>query len=344
MTMKGPPDLPPPFQLSRMITSYWVPQAIYTAATLGIADVLAGGPKSSADVAAAVGAHPGALHRLLRALVVLELCSQTDDGAFELTPLGACLRADTRDSVRAWVLVMGGESVWRSWGRLVDCVRTGNSVPAQDGAGTFDSIAANPEAGAVFNASMVQLTRLLAPAIAAAYDFSGLRTLVDVGGGYGALLPPILKAYPDVRGIVFDLPHCRDGATRVFEKTGVASRCEFVAGNFFEDPLPRADAYLVKSVIHDWDDARSVAILRNVRASMPKDARLLVVEPIVPERAGSSWFDQMLAATDLNMLVVAGGRERTEAEFRALVEAAGLRVSRIVETPASLSVIEAVPA
>jgi hypothetical protein len=342
MATESTPDLPAPFRLSRMIMSHWVPQAIYSAAALGVADVLARGPRASADVAAAVGANPGTLHRLLRALVVLELCSQTEDGAFELTPLGACLRSDTRDSVRSWVLVMGGESVWRSWGRLVDCVRTGDSVPAQDGAGAFDSIVANPEAAAVFNTSMVQLTRHIAPAIAASYDFSTLRTLVDVGGGYGALLPPILKANPELRGIVFDLPHCREGAMRVFEKTGVADRCDFVAGNFFEDALPRADAYLVKSVIHDWDDERSVALLRNIRAAMARQARLLVAEPIVPERAGSSPFEAMLAASDLNMMVVTGGRERTEAEFRSVVEAAGLRVARIIPTPAAFSLIEAV--
>jgi len=343
MSQRTVPAIPLPFQLSRLVTSYWVPQSIHAAAVLGVADLLADGPKPSDDVARAVGAHPGAVRRLLRALVVLELCTQTDDGAFALTPLGACLRSDTRDSIRSWVLLVGGEAVWRSWGRLLACVRTGDSVPKQDGTGPFDQMAAQPETAAVFNQSMVELTRHLAPAVAASYDFSGLRTIVDVGGGYGALLPPILRAYPDMRGVVFDLPHCREGAQRLFEKTGLQDRCEFVAGSFFADPLPRADAYLVKSVLHDWDDERSVALLRSIRAAMHERARLLVVEPIVPERTGSSPFDAMLAASDLSMLVVTGGRERTEAEFRGLVEAAGLRVARVVPTPAAMSVIEALP-
>ncbi|MGH7896065.1 MAG: methyltransferase family protein, partial [Candidatus Binatia bacterium] len=184
--MQNAPEIPLPFQISRMVTSYWVPQAIHVAATLGVADVLAGGPRQSADIARTVGAHPDALHRLLRALVVLELCTQSDDGAFALTPLGACLRSDTPDSVRSWVLLVAGDMVWQSWGRLIDCVRTGDSVPKQGGVGAFDGIVANPETADVFNQSMVQLTRHLAPAIAVAYDFSGIRTIVDVGGRIGA--------------------------------------------------------------------------------------------------------------------------------------------------------------
>jgi hypothetical protein len=334
-------SLPLPFQLSRLITSYWVPQSIHAAAALGIADVLAGGAKSSADVARAVGAQPAALHRLLRALVALELCTVTSEGTFTLTPLGGCLRSDSRDSVRAWALLLGSEQHWRSWGRLVDCIRTGRSVPELEGRNTWVEPSGDPAASAVFNQAMVQLTRHIAAAVAVAYDFTGLRTLVDVGGGYGALLPPILKAHPQLRAIVFDLPRCRDGARSLAEKTGLAERCEFVGGDFFTDALPAADAYIVKSVIHDWDDERSVALLRRIREAMPPEARLLVVEPIVPEEPGSSEFDAMLAHTDLNMLVVTGGRERTEAEFRGLVERAGLRVTRLVPTPATLAIIEA---
>ncbi|HXJ33096.1 MAG TPA: methyltransferase [Candidatus Eisenbacteria bacterium] len=344
MSQQSAPAIPLPFQISRMVTSYWVPQALHVAAELGVADVLADGPKQSADVARAVGANPGALHRLLRALTVLEVCTQTDDGAFALTPLGACLRSDTPDSVRAWVMMVAGERVWASWGRLVDCVRTGDSVPKQNGVGAFDGIVADGEAGAVFNQSMAQLTRHLAPAVAAAYDFSGFRTIVDVGGGYGALLPPILKANPELRGAVFDLPHCRDGALALFRKTGIADRCEFVAGSFFEDTPPPADAYLVKSVIHDWDDERSIALLRTVRKSAHERSRLLVVEPIVPERMGSTPFHAMLASSDLNMMVVTGGRERTETEFRQVIEGAGFHVTRVVPTQATMSVIEATPA
>ena len=340
MTGQGQPPIPLPFQLSRMITSYWVPQSIHAAAELGIADALAGGPKRSEEIARAVDANPDAVHRLLRALVALELCAVGDDGAFALTPLGACLRSDTSDSVRAWALLLGSEQHWRSWGRLVDCIRTGRSVPELEGRDTWVEPSNDPGASTNFNQSMVQLTRHIAGAVAVSYDFSAFRTIVDVGGGFGALLPPILKANPELRGIVFDLPRCRDGARALAEKTGVAGRCEFVGGDFFTDSLPTADAYIIKSVIHDWDDERSVAILRTIRAAMGPEARLLVVEPILPERPESSPFDAMLAHTDLNMLVVTGGRERTEADFRTLIERAGLRTTRVLPTPATMSIIE----
>lgn len=341
-----PPEIPLPFQLSRMMSSLWIPQAIFTAAALGVADALADGPRRSDELARTVGAHPGALHRLLKGLVALELCTVTDDGGFELTPLGGCLRSGTRDSVRSWALLMGSPMCWGGWGRLVECIRSGESVPRLDGwESSFDFRETHPAEGAVFDLAMVELTRHLAAAIAAGYDFGGIRTLVDVGGGYGALLPPILKANPDLRATVFDQPPCREGALRLFEKTGVADRCAFVAGSFFETVAPAgADAYLLKSVVHDWDDARSVTILAAVRAAMGADSRLLVIEPIVPDRPGSSPYDMMIAGTDLNMLVMTGGKERTEAEFRALLDAAGLSVTRIVATPATMSVIEARPA
>ena len=344
MTQQTPAAVPLPFRLSRMVSSLWVPQAIHTAAALGLADAMAAGPRTSDDLAAAVGAHPGALQRLLRGLVALELCTTTADGRFELTDLGRCLRSDTHDSVRAWALLMG-DRVWLSWSRLLDCVRTGDSVPALEGKATpFDDMTAQPDAWAVFSESMVQLTRHLAGAIAAAYDFSGIRTIVDVGGGYGALLPPILTANPEMRGTVVDLAPCREGALRLFEKTHIAGRCEFVAQDMFESVPAGADAYIIKSVIHDWDDEKSVAILRNCRKAMREGSRLLIVEVIVPDRPGTSSLDHMIAGTDLNMLVVTGGRERTESEYRALVDAAGLTVARIVPTPAAMSVIEAVPA
>src|SRR5262245_21848740 len=332
-----------PSSLSRLMSSLWVPQAIFTAAALGIADVLAEHPTTSDHLAIAVGAHPGALHRLLKGLVALELCTTTVDGAFALTPSGAALRSGTSDSVRSWVLLMGSPMVWGAWGRLIDCVRSGESIPQLDGWETaFDFRESHPAEGAIFDRAMAEMTRRVAGGIAAGYDFTGIATLVDVGGGSGALLPPILEGCPDMRATVFDLAGSRDDALRLFTETGSAARCDFVAGSFFETVSPAAaDAYVVKSVLHDWDDARAVAILRTIRSAMARRSRLLVIEPIAPDRPGSSPHDAMIAATDLNMLIATGGRERTPAEFRTLLGTAGLHVTRVVQTPAAMSIIEA---
>lgn len=339
-----PAELPAAFRLSGMVTDLWIPQAIYVAAKLGVADVLAGGPRSSQAVAEAVDAEPRALHRLLRALAFLGVCELDAGGAFELTELGSSLRSDARDSVRPWVLLMGGARSWQAWSQLLDCIRTGKSVPSLASAEPFDLMETDPAAAEVFDASMMQMTKNLAGAIPLAYDFAGVTRLIDIGGGYGAVLPPILRAHPTVRGAVFDLPRCREGAQRLFEKTRLADRCEFIEGSFF-DAIPEGwDAYLLKSVIHDWDDAKSVEILRNCRKALAKDNRLLLVEIVVPDRPGTSRFDGMIASTDLNMLVNTGGCERTETEYRALLEAAGLRIERVVPTIAALSVIEAWPA
>ncbi len=338
-------DTPLPFQLTRLMSSLWISQAIYVAAELRIADALAEGPGRSGDLAERAGADPAALRRLLRALAALDLCAEQPDGTFSLTPLGACLRSGTPESVRSWTLLMGGPGVWQSWGRLLDSVRTGRSArqPAQ-GEGPFDSVAADPGRLEVLYRSMAELTSPLARWLAGAYDFSGVRLLVDVGGGYGALLPPILAACPGAKGVVLDLPHCRGGALRLLEEAGVTERCSFVAGSFLESVPPGGDLYVLKSVVHDWDDERCLAILRSCRAAMGEGSRLLVIEVLVPERMGSSPLDAGIAVADLNMLVLTGGRERTEAEYRGLLARSDLRLERVLPTPSALSVMEVRPA
>ncbi len=345
MSRQNAEDAPPRLMLTRLILSVWAPRSIHAAAELGIPDLLANGPRRSDELAQAAGAHPGALYRLMRALVALELCSQTEDGAFDLTPMGHCLRSDSPDSARSWALLMGGRYASRGWERLADCVRTGQPAPKLLGEkDAFEAMAADPEMAAIFYQAMLETTRQAAAALIEAYDFSGVRSLVDIGGGYGALLAAILAAYPDMRGKVFDLPHCQDGATRLLEESGVGGRAEFVAGDFFESTPAGADVYILKSVIHDWDDDRGLKIFRNCRAAMNNGSRLLVIEPIVPEHVGSSSRDGVIIGSDLNMLVMTGGRERTEAEFNALLEEAGLRVARIVTAPpTAFSVIESLP-
>jgi len=341
MSRRDAAELPLSLQLSRLIVSLWIPQAIHAAAALGVADALARGPSRSEVLAATLTVSPDALHRLLRALSVLGLCREDEDGTFTLTPLGDCLRAESPESVRNWALVMGGAMVWRGWGRLAECVRTGRSAPSLDGKGTFESMAEHPEDAAVFDRAMAELTRRVSHALLSAYDFSAVHRIVDVGGGRGELLATILTAQPQLTGVVFDLPHCQDGACQLIAASGLSNRCEFVSGDFFETVPAGADLYVLKSVVHDWDDARSHKILQVCHAAMPADARLLVVEVLMPERLGAGALDAMITFSDLNMLAMTGGRERTAAQYERLIEHAGFRVSRIVATRSAYSVIEA---
>jgi hypothetical protein len=335
-------ELPVPVKLSRLIMSTWVPQAIHTAAVLRVPDALAPGPRTSDAVAADVGAPADQVRRLLRALVVLELCTQGDDGRFALTGMGEYLRSDAPDTMRNWAVLWGRPMIWSAWGRLSDSVRTGEIAPRLlAGVGTFEWVAQDPEGAEIFNRSMQELTVRVSRAIARSYDFSGIRRVVDVGGGHGALLPAILAANQAMSGVVLDLPYCREGAEAFLREQGVADRCRFEAGDFFEAVPAGADAYLIKSVIHDWDDERSRALLARVRQAMRDDSPLLVIEVLAPERLTGSPLEGMIVGSDLNMMLMTGGKERTETEYRRLLESAGLRVTRVLATASSMSILEA---
>ncbi|WP_437599681.1 methyltransferase [Sorangium sp. So ce590] len=349
MSSGSPTNLPPAFRLNQMIMSLWVPQVVHAAAELGVADVLADGPLPSSAVAARLGTHPDATDRLLRALVTLELLAARGE-QLELTEMGRCLETSSPTARRAWSRLMGGPGVWQAWGRLTDCVRTGRmawsagDAAASSGTEHFDEMARDPAAAAIFHQAMVELTRGVAPGIVGAVDLRGARRVVDVGGGYGALLCAILEAHAGVEGVVFDLEHARGGALQLFASRGVADRASFVAGSCFDTAPPAADVYVLKSVIHDWDDARSLQILGKCREAMAGAARLLVVEapaPASPAQRGNTALDWVLTFSDINMLVNTGGRERTEAEYRALLEAAGLGVTSVRETPSFFRVFEA---
>jgi hypothetical protein len=334
-------ELPPPVQLSRLIMSVWVSQALHAAAVLKIPDALGTGTLGSADVARAVGAPPDQVHRLLRALVVLEVATETDAG-FALTPMGAYLREDAPDSMRNWAILWGRPAIWSAWGRLADAVRTGQTAPQLiAGLGTFEWVAQDPEGADIFNRSMQELTLRVSRAIAQAFDFSAFRTVVDVGGGHGALLPALLHANPGLRGLVYDLAQAEGGAQGFLRAQGVAERCAFEAGDFFERVPPGADAYLLKSVIHDWDDAKSQAILGRCREAMRGDSVLLLIEVLAPAKLTGAPFESMIVGSDLNMMLMTGGKERTEAEYRALLASAGLAVARVLPTPGAMSIVEA---
>jgi hypothetical protein len=322
-----------------MIHGYQVSQALYVAATLGIADLLAGGPRGVEELAESTGTHAPTLYRLLRLLASLGVFAE-DDGRFGLTPLAECLRSDAPGSQRAWAIMVCGPSFWSSWGELLHSVRTGETAfPKVHGMDRWEYLARHPAERATFDAAMTANTALESAAVAGGYDFSGIGVLADVGGGAGGLLATILAAHPAVRGILFDQPQVVAGAEDLLAHAGVADRCRSVGGDFFDSVPSGADAYLLKSVIHDWDDDQSVAILRTCRAAMTDQAKLLLVERIV--RPGNE--PDPAKFLDLLMLVMNGGRERTADDFERLLAAAGFRLSNIVPTGPVLSVIEGIP-
>lgn len=327
--------------LLRITNGFQVSQAIHAAATLGIADLLADGPRGADELAEAAGAHAPTLYRLLRALASVGVFVEEEDGRFGLTPLAEYLRSDAPGSLRAWAMQIGQTYLWTSWGHLLHGVRTGEpAFPEIYGTTAWEYRAAHPEEEAVFDAAMTDLAAGVVETVVESYDFSGIEVLVDVGGGEGTLLAEILANNPALRGILFDQPRVVSVARALVGRAGVADRCELVGGSFFEGVPEGADAYLLKSVIHDWDDASAGGILRRCREAMAGDGRLLVVEPII--RPGNE--PNPAKFMDLNMLVMLGGRERTAGDFDRLYAGAGFRLTRVFPTRSQFSVIEGVPA
>jgi hypothetical protein len=327
--------------LLQMSNAFRVSQAIYVAATLGIADLLEDGPRSVDDLAQATGTHAPTLYRLLRALASVGVFIEQPDGRFGSTPLAEYLRTNDPRSLRAWAMQTGQQYFWNSWGHLLHSVRTGEPAFSElYGTTAWEYRQAHPEEDAVFNAAMTALSSGVVEAIVQSYDFSKMGVLMDVGGGEGVLLAAILAANPALRGILFDQPHVVDGAKALLERAGVEDRCEVVSGSFFESVPKGADAHLLKSVVHDWDDTTTVKILRACRAAIADPGKFLVVEPII--QAGNE--PDPAKFSDLNMLVMLGGQERTADDFEKLYAEAGFRVTDIVHTGTSMSIIEGVPA
>ncbi len=328
-------------ELRHLIFGFRVTQALYVATELGVADLLASGPQSADDLATACGAHAPSLYRVLRLLASEGVFTEIADGRFALTPMAEALRHDAPGSLRASVLFNAGETMWRSWGHLVHAVRTGE--PAFDhahGVDFFEYYRRYPDEWAIFDQVMTSQTAPLTRAVACAYDFSPCRTIVDVGGGRGALALGLLEAYPHLRGIVFDQPAVAAGARQAIEAAGLTDRCEAVGGDFFAAVPEGGDTYLAKYILHDWDDERCVAILRACRRAVPEDGRLLVIELLIPPGEARSYAKSQ----DVNMLVGLTGRERTEAEYRALYAAAGFTLTKTIPAQGELHVIEGIPA
>ncbi len=330
-------------RLLEQIGASWMTQAISVAAELRLPDLLATGPRTVDSLAGQTQCDPAALHRLLRALTSLELFVEQDDGAFALASAGNLLCADTPQSVRSWA-IWCGKYHWPVWANLLGSVRAGVSArELATGRQGYAHIEDDPEGGRIFNGAMVEITRLVAAELARVVDFSAARNVVDIGGGYGELLSAILSAHPHLRGILFDLPHAMCGAAARAGQAGVSDRFELASGSFFEAIPPGADMYLLKSILHNWNDAQCGVILQQCRRAMPDGARLIVVERMMPQRLSASAHDRAVARSDLNMLVGLAGRERTMDEFASLLADAGLRVARAGAAVREFTAIEALP-
>ena len=315
-----------------MVYAFMPAQVLGVAARLRLADQLAGGRMSLAELAAATQTHEPSLRRLLRALACLEVVTEPEPGVFELAPAGRHLRADVPDSIRAAALLFTSEEMWRSWAQLEYTVRTGNIAwDHAIGMSVFEFMDRHPEQSGTFNAAMADRTRTVSPRIAAAYDFGRFERLVDLGGGDGTLMAAILSSAPNLRGVLFDQPAGVAHAAENLRAAGVADRCEIVSGDFFVAVPQGADAYLLKSVIHNWSDDGAVTILSNCRKAIRDDGTLILIERVLPERISSPAVSRAIFS-DINMLVNTHGMERTEAEFRALYSAAGFELTETVAT------------
>jgi hypothetical protein len=326
-------------RLRGLITQYFASRALYAAAALDVAEKIAGGAKGVDELAIAVGAHAPSLYRVLRLLAASGVFREDGDGRFWNTALSELLRPGVPGSLRDLVLLFGDETSWRSWEGILHAVRTGEApfehVYREK---FFDYLQDHPDTAAMFDRAMASASSTTNAAVVAAYDFSMMKTLVDVAGGIGAALCSILQATPGLSGILFDLPHVEQRAREYVSAQGLADRCQFVAGSFFEAVPSGASGYFMKHILHDWGDAECLRILRVCREAMDGDARLLICERIVPP--GNEPSPAKLI--DLHMMMTNhGGKERTEQEYRELLTAAGLRLGRVVATSTPWSVIEA---
>jgi hypothetical protein len=332
-------EVPPPLAMLQLMSGFWISRCIYITAKLGLADLVKDGPKTAADLAAATNTHPASLYRVLRALACVGVVTQDGD-RFGDTPVLQTLRSDVPGSLRWFAMSELGEEHYPAWGELMHSVKTGEiAFDHAFGMDIWKFFGEHPDNAKIFNTSMSGMTAQVNDALHAVYDFGGIGTLLDIGGGHGGLITSILRRNPQMRGILFDAPQVIEGARAVVDKSAdVAGRCELIAGNFFESVPEGGDAHILKWIIHDWNDDQSLSILKNSHRALAENGKLILVEAVVPE-GSEMHFSKFM---DLNMLVMTGGRERTEAEFRDLYERSGFRLTRIVPTESPFSVIEGV--
>jgi hypothetical protein len=327
-------------RLLRIAEGFSPARAVQLAAELGVADLLVDGPRTAEQLATATETHEGALYRLMRALAAVGLFTEVEHGRFGLTSLGELLREDHPQSLKFWVVFQGMFN--GVYADSMHSIRTGEAtVPEVFGRPLFDYLDEHPQHAAVFQAAMGQHSRVTGAALVDAYDFGAARLLVDLGGGDGSFLGTVLSAHTHMTGIVFDQPYAADAARKQIAASGLGDRCSFLGGDFLRDVPPGADVYMLKGVVHNWPDDQALMLLRNCRRAMEaRDSRLLLIEWVVPP--GDAFHPSKFI--DLSMLMVYGGRERTEEEYVELLARADLRIDRIAGTASTLNVIEVLPA
>lgn len=333
-------SVPPHVQVIQMGTACWVSQLIVTAARVRLADHLADGPRSAAELAESTGTNPRALHRFMRTLASFGILTQGEQHKFALTPLGEALKSDAPGSARSTILTMAGPWMWKAWGEFPYSLETGKTAMEKVfGMPIFDYLAQHPQEAAQFSEAMVGIHGAEPPAVAAAYDFSAVVSIVDVGGATGNMLTHILARHPQPRGVLFDRPHVVTEAPALLRARGVESRVSIVHGDFFESVPTGGDVYILSHIIHDWSEEQCLTILGNCRKAMKPGAKLLIVEFVLPE-GNTPHFGKL---ADMVMLAIPGGEERTADEYKTLLAAANLKMTRVIPTASDVSIVEAEP-
>jgi SAM-dependent methyltransferase len=333
-------ELPPPIHISLLSQGTIIATSLALAAELGIADLLADGPRSSEELAQSTSTHPQSLYRLLRVLCSVGVFNEIQNNSFVQTPLSECLRAEVPGSMRSWLRMIGRKFRYHTHAEALYSVKTGE--PAFNhvtGADFFNYLADHPEEADIFNRAMSDMGKVVAAAVVRSYDFSGIGKVADIGGGHGTLIAAILQKYPQMTGILFDSPHVAERARESIASAGLGGRCEVVGGDFFNSVPAGCDAYLLRWIIHNWDHERVITILRNCRQAMGARSRLLLIEAVIPtgnEPHPGKFLDYI-------MLTTLRGQERTEEEYDSLLREADLRVTKVAPTGSHLSIIEAVP-
>jgi hypothetical protein len=337
---QGAAELPPPMWIYLLSQGTIVSVSLSLAAELGIADHLNDGPRSSQELAQLTSTHPQSLYRLLRLLSSIGIFTEVQPDSFAQTPLSECLRTGVPGSLRSWLRMAGLKNRYQMHGEALHSIKTGEPVFERVvGMEYFAYMAANPDEGEIFNQAMSDLGKGVAAAVVGSYDFSGIGKIIDVGGGHGTLIAAILQKYPKMNGVLFDAAHVAESARESIASAGLAQRCEVVGGDFFKSIPSGCDAYLLRWIIHDWNNQDAVTILRNCRQAMGEKSRLLLIEMVLP--AGNEFHSGKLL--DYIMLTFLGGQERTGEEYESLLREADLRLNKVVPTASDWSIIEAVP-